>query len=100
MMRSQQWIGEGVGQIKMQNIMDAVVWHLEVCMSVKPDFATMTALELRAYVLTHRDDDEALQAYLDKRHRENPNSRVYTPDENVAEAIAEYLKDQRQQAAS
>ncbi|QZZ22764.1 hypothetical protein J5X98_10620 [Leptothermofonsia sichuanensis E412] len=64
-------------------------------MSVKPDFATMTALELRAYVLAHRDDEEALQAYLDKLHIENPNSRVYKPDDDVAEAIAEYLKDKR-----
>lgn len=69
-------------------------------MSVKPDFSTMTALELRAYVLAHRDDEEALQAYLDKLHTENLNSRVYKPDDNVAEAITEYLKDKRQREAS
>ncbi|MDX2244527.1 MAG: hypothetical protein NW224_27955 [Leptolyngbyaceae cyanobacterium bins.302] len=62
-------------------------------MSVKPDFAAMTALELRNYVLAHRDNEEALQAYLDKLHTENPSSRVYKPDDNVAEAIAEYLED-------
>jgi len=28
-------------------------------MSVKPDFVTMTTIELRAYVLQHRDDEEA-----------------------------------------
>lgn len=61
-------------------------------MSVKPNFAAMTALELRAYVLAHRDDEDALQAYLDKLHSANPGSRVYQPEENVAEAIAEYLK--------
>ncbi|MBD2513795.1 hypothetical protein H6G93_01980 [Nostoc sp. FACHB-973] len=61
-------------------------------MSVKPDFATMTAIELRAYVLEHRDNQEALHAYLDKLHAENPNSQVYSPEDNVAEAIAEYLK--------
>ena len=64
-------------------------------MSVKPDFATMTAIELRAYVLEHRDD-EALHAYLNKLHAENPSSRVYRPEDDVAEAIAEYLKDKRQ----
>ena len=64
-------------------------------MSVKPDFATMTAIELRAYVLEHREDEEALHAYLDKLHAENPSSRVYRPEDDVAEAIAEYLKDSR-----
>lgn len=61
-------------------------------MSVEPNFVTMTTLELRAYVLAHRDDEEALQSYLDKLHIENPNSRVYKPEDDVAEAIAEYLK--------
>ncbi|WP_404787453.1 DUF6887 family protein [Altericista sp. CCNU0014] len=61
-------------------------------MSAKPDFATMNKFELRAYVLEHRDEEEALHAYLDRLHTENPNSRVYQPEENVAEAIAEYMK--------
>lgn len=65
-------------------------------MSVNPDFVAMTALELRAYVLAHREDDEALQAYLDKLHREQPKSRVYQPDDDVAGAIAEYLKNKKQ----
>ncbi|MDZ8026344.1 MAG: DUF6887 family protein [Nostoc sp. SerVER01] len=62
-------------------------------MSVKADFATMTAIELRAYVLEHRDNEEALHVYLDKLHAENPSSQVYSPEDNVAEAIAEYLKN-------
>ncbi len=65
-------------------------------MSVKPDFSTMTMLELRAYVLAHRDNEEALQAYLDKLHSDNPTSRVYKPEDNVAEAIAEFLENKRQ----
>jgi hypothetical protein len=69
---------------------------MEVCMSVKPDFTTMTMLELRAYVLANRDNEEALQAYLDKLHSVNPPSRVYKPEDNVAEAIAEYLENKRQ----
>ena len=68
-------------------------------MSVKPDFATMTATELRAYVLEHRNDEEALHAYIDKLHAENPSSRVYKPEDNVDEAIAQYLKDKRQKEA-
>ncbi|NJL37702.1 MAG: hypothetical protein HC840_19435 [Leptolyngbyaceae cyanobacterium RM2_2_4] len=65
-------------------------------MNVKPDFATMTAIELRAYVLEHRDDEEALHAYLDKLHAENPSSQVYEPEDNVTEAITEYLEKRRQ----
>ncbi|NET54863.1 MAG: hypothetical protein F6K47_01240 [Symploca sp. SIO2E6] len=62
-------------------------------MSIKPDFATMTIIELRAYVLEHRDDEEALHIYLDKLHAKNPDSRVYKPEDDVAEAISEYLRN-------
>jgi hypothetical protein len=68
---------------------------MEVCRSVKPDFATMTVTELQAYVLEHRNDEEALHAYLDKLHAKNP-SKSYKPEDNVAEAIAEYLEKKRQ----
>ena len=61
-------------------------------MSVKPDFKTMTVTELRAYVLEHRDEDEALHAYLDRLHAQNQNSQVYKPEDNTADAIAEYLR--------
>ena len=64
-------------------------------MSVEPDFARMTTGQLRAYVLAHRDDDEALQGYLDRRRLENPNSRVYNAEDNVTAAIAEYLSSKR-----
>ena len=64
-------------------------------MSIKPNFTTMTATELRAYVLAHWDEEEALYAYLDKLPAENQGSQVYKPDDNVAEAIAEYLKNRK-----
>jgi hypothetical protein len=67
---------------------------MEVCMSAKLNFATMIKSELRTYVLEHRDDEEALHAYLDRLHTENPNSRTYHPDDDVAEAISEYMKHQ------
>lgn len=69
-------------------------------MSIKPDFATMTTPDLRAYVLAYRNDEEALQAYLDRLHTENPNSRIYKPEDDVAEAIAEYFKDKNQNKVS
>ncbi|XHX76621.1 MAG: DUF6887 family protein [Stenomitos frigidus ULC029] len=67
---------------------------------MKPDFTMMTTPQLRTYVLEHRANDEALQAYLDRRHSENPNPRVYNAEDNVAEAISEYLKRKRQQETS
>lgn len=69
-------------------------------MSAKPDFVRMTTPQLRAYVLEHRADDEALQTYLDRRRAENPHSRVYKAEDDVSEAIAEYLEKRRQQEAS
>jgi hypothetical protein len=32
----------------------------------KPDFKTMTCKDLHAYVLSHREDEEAFYAYVDK----------------------------------
>lgn len=46
-------------------------------------------------VNTHRGEEEALHAYVDKLHAENQGSRVYKPDDNVADAIAEYLKNKK-----
>lgn len=60
-------------------------------MSIKPNFATMNTIELRAYVLEHRNNEEALHAYLDRLHIENPNSQIYQPEDDVAEAIADHL---------
>jgi hypothetical protein len=47
---------------------------MEVCIGAKLHFVTMSKSELRAYVLEHRDDKEALHAYLDKLHAKNPSS--------------------------
>ncbi|PSR17279.1 hypothetical protein C8255_13450 [filamentous cyanobacterium CCP3] len=40
----------------------------------KPDFSQMSRQELRAYILAHRDDDEAIEALI---RMGNPNSPVY-----------------------
>jgi hypothetical protein len=66
-------------------------------MSTKQNLITMSKNELRAYVLEHRDDEEALQAYLDRVHAENPTSRIHTPEENVSDALAEYLKPKQKE---
>ena len=40
----------------------------------KPDFSKMSRQELRAYVLAHREDDDAIEALI---KRENPHSPKY-----------------------
>lgn len=57
----------------------------------KPDFSRMTRQELRAYILAHREDDEAIEALI---NRGNPNSRTYPfpqTDEDLR-AMEEILK--------
>jgi hypothetical protein len=45
---------------------------------MKPDFEAMTKAELRAYVLEHREDEEALRSLMSRR---NPNAVQYNfPD--------------------
>ena len=41
---------------------------------MKPDFKKMPRAELRAYVLAHRDDIEALRVLMSRR---NPNAQRY-----------------------
>lgn len=43
-------------------------------MMKKPEFNNMTRQELRAYILTHREDDDAIEALI---KRSNPNSPKY-----------------------
>lgn len=69
---------------------------MEICTSAKPDFINMTKAELRVYVLKHRDDEEALHAYLDKLHAENPNPQMYQSEDSVSKSITEYLKRRKQ----
>jgi hypothetical protein len=37
-------------------------------MSLNPDLKQMSRKELRSYVLSHRDDEEALRFYMDRLH--------------------------------
>jgi hypothetical protein len=41
---------------------------------MKPDFNKMSRTELRAYILVNREDDDAIEALI---NRMNPNSPVY-----------------------
>lgn len=44
----------------------------------KPNFEAMSKEDLRAYVLAHREDDEAIRELFSRR---NPNSVVYTTND-------------------
>ena len=49
---------------------------------MKPNFETMTREELKAYILTHREDDEALAALINRRDPNSPKySNTLSPEE-------------------
>lgn len=45
--------------------------------AMKPNFQEMSLKELRAYVLEHREDDEAFYAMVDRYDAEYPNRVSY-----------------------
>lgn len=58
---------------------------------MKPDFSQMSRPEIRAYILSHRDDDDAIEALINRR---NPDSLTYAfpqTDEDLKE-MEEILK--------
>ena len=48
----------------------------------KPDFQAMSRKELLAYMLAHREDDEAFRIYMDKVHAEPP-TEVYPAPQSI-----------------
>ncbi len=68
----------------------------------KPNFAAMTRKELRAYILEHREDDEAFQVYMDKVTAE-PGEIYPAPQsiddlKNFPELLENYQQKRREQA--
>jgi aromatic ring hydroxylase len=57
-------------------------------MNQKPNFKTMTSQELKSYVLSHREDDEAFYAYVDKVNERK--DRVVYPPLNSLEDLEKY----------
>lgn len=58
----------------------------------KPDFKAMSKAELKRYVLSHRDDMEALRELF--VNRSDPNGKIYPPsfDEEGVQATEEVLR--------
>lgn len=46
---------------------------------MKPNFNEMSSLELKAYVLSHRDDDEAIRVLFSRRHPPDSEATWYGP---------------------
>lgn len=57
-------------------------------MNQKPNFQTMTEQDLKSYVLSHREDNEAFYAYVDKVHQRK--NRVVYPALNTLEDMEKY----------
>ncbi|MBW4552650.1 MAG: hypothetical protein KME35_16305 [Aphanocapsa sp. GSE-SYN-MK-11-07L] len=52
---------------------------------MKPDFSKMNRQELRAYVLTHREDDDASEALIKRGSSNSPKFRFPQTDEDLKE---------------
>lgn len=51
----------------------------------KPDFSTMTRQELRAYVLAHREEDDAIEALIKRGNQNSPKYPFPQTDEDFRE---------------
>jgi hypothetical protein len=54
-------------------------------MMTKPDFSKMTRQELRAYILAHREDDEAIEVLIKRGNPNSPKHRFPQTDEDLRE---------------
>jgi hypothetical protein len=67
----------------------------------KINYAAMNDQELKCYILTHRDDQEAFHTYMDRRHSRlnKTNVKLDDPDweEKVLAAIQVQLNSNSQQ---
>ena len=65
---------------------------------MKPDFTTMTKVELRAYVVAHPNDQAAFYAFVD-RFTANASPAMFTPIASQAdvEAIAQLIQQKVEQ---
>ncbi|MBN3949117.1 MULTISPECIES: DUF6887 family protein [unclassified Nostoc] len=50
-----------------------------------PNFQQMPLEQLRAYILEHRNDDEAFHVYIDRRRAQSPKQVPMTIEEAEAE---------------
>jgi hypothetical protein len=67
---------------------------------MKLDFDAMTRKELRAYILQHRDDGDAIHAMVLKIEAD-PNTKWYAPEDadRFPEIYAEHMKIREERRA-
>jgi hypothetical protein len=54
----------------------------------KPNFSNMTRQELRNYILEHRDDDDAIEALINKGNPDSPTYRFPQTEDDLREMEA------------
>jgi hypothetical protein len=64
-------------------------------MNEQPNFQKMTRQELRAYVLKHRDDEEAMHLYMDRLHTDEDVFRFRGTYDQIGEEQFRQLVTQR-----
>jgi hypothetical protein len=57
-------------------------------MMMKPNFDTMTRQEIREYILQHREDDDAIEALINKGNPNSPTYKFPQTDEDLQEMAA------------
>ena len=50
---------------------------------MKPDFSQMSRPELRAYILAHRDNDDAIEALMNRRNPDSLTNAFPRTDEDL-----------------
>ena len=55
---------------------------------MKPNFDTMTRKEIREYILLHREDDDAIEALINKGNPNSPTYKFPQTDEDLREMEA------------
>ena len=55
---------------------------------MKPNFDTMTRREIRDYILQHREDDDAIEALINKGNPNSPTYKFPQTDEDLQEMEA------------
>jgi hypothetical protein len=55
---------------------------------MKPNFDTLTRQQIREYVLQHREDDDAIEALINKGNPNSPTYKFPQTDEDLREMEA------------
>ncbi len=60
----------------------------------KPDYTAMSDRELKQYLLTHRDDQQAFYAYMDRRHARPRRAPIPLDDPGWQDKVISVVQDQ------